>query len=101
MIITMLIQGNPGKKVLEVPTREGIRREVTYRSDGQDIPAAIKGSQIHERAKRFGEAIEAYAEPLKDGNLSMKEATRPLRAIAAVYLKQDRKRGGSDIHQNK
>ncbi len=90
MIVAMLVQGNPGKKVLEVPTKEGTRREVTWRSDGEDIFAVIARGQKLEQAGRLDEAIKAYADPLKDGNLAMKEATGPLRSIAAVYLKQDR-----------
>jgi tetratricopeptide (TPR) repeat protein len=92
MIAAMLLQGNPEKRVSEISTREGMRREVevTWRSDGEDIEAQIAKGQELEKAGRLDEAIKAYAESIKDGNLAMIQATGPLRAIAAVYLKQDR-----------
>ena len=90
MIVAMLVQGNPEMRVLQVQTKGGTRWEVTWRSDGEDVLAAITRGQKHEQAGRLEEAIISYADPIKNGNLSMKEATGPLRAIAAVYLKQDR-----------
>jgi len=90
MIVAMLIQGNPERRELQVPTKEGIRREVTWRSDSEDVSASIMHGQKLEQAGRLEEAIKAYAEPFKNDNLSIKETSDPLRAIAAVYLKQDR-----------
>jgi tetratricopeptide (TPR) repeat protein len=90
MIIAMLVQGNPEKRELQVPTKEGTRREVTWRSGNEDIFVAIARGRKLEQDGLLAEAIKAYADPLKNGNLSLKEATGPLRAISAVYLKQDR-----------
>jgi tetratricopeptide (TPR) repeat protein len=46
--------------------------------------------QEHEHSARFKEAIQTYAVPLKDPQLSLGAATPLFRAIAGVYLKQSR-----------
>jgi tetratricopeptide (TPR) repeat protein len=90
MIFAMVVQGNPEKRIEEVPTKGGSSRKVTWRSDGEDVsPAMARGRRL-EQAGRLNEAILAYAEPLKNGDLPLNVATQPLRAIAAVYLKQNR-----------
>lgn len=90
MIIVMLMKGIPEIKVSELPTKEGLHREVSLRSNGQNILIAITRGGEYEQVGRLDEAIKAYAEPLKDSALSLKDATAPLRAIARVYLKQGR-----------
>jgi len=90
MIVAMVIQGNPEKKIVEVITKEGTRRETTYRSNDKNILAAINSGKKLEQAGRLDEATKAYAAPLNDGNLPLKDAADPLKAIAAVYLRQDR-----------
>lgn len=90
MIITMVVQGNPEKKIEEVPTKGSSSRKVTWRSGGEDVsPAMARGRRL-EQAGQLNEAILAYAEPLKNSELSLDVATEPLRAIAAVYFKQHR-----------
>jgi tetratricopeptide (TPR) repeat protein len=137
MIIAMVVQGNPEKKIIEAPANGGQRRVQIYRSDGEDTAAAMSGGQRLKAAERrdgareapaesesvkngqrpldsaaaplghiaadalangrkleaagsLNAAIRAYAEPLKIGVLPLITATGPLRAIAAVYLKQRR-----------
>jgi tetratricopeptide (TPR) repeat protein len=90
MIVAMAVQGNPEKKIEEVPTKGGSSRKVTWRSGGEDVsPAMARGRRL-EQAGQLNEAILAYAEPLKNGDLPLDAATQPLRAIAAVYFKQHR-----------
>jgi hypothetical protein len=80
MIIVMLVQGIPEMKVIEVPTKNGIRREVTWRSDDEDIYTALMEGQKLERNDLLDKAIKAYAKPFNDGHLSLKEAAAPLRS---------------------
>jgi tetratricopeptide (TPR) repeat protein len=90
MIAIMLVQGNPEKRIAETPTEEGLHREVLWRSGDHDIENAMIQGQNLEKANRYTEAIQAYAIPLTDTGLTLKEATEPLRGIAGVYLKQGR-----------
>jgi hypothetical protein len=118
MIVAMIVQGNPEKKIVAVRTN-GARVATTWRSDDVDslitedrgdknetanrindadkmyadsdtiITAIARGREL-EAAGRLNEAIKAYAVPLTDGHMPLQAATEPLRAIAAVYLDQDR-----------
>lgn len=113
-IVVMVIQGNPEVKIVEVPTQEGLRVESTFRSDDEDttnttpagkedyhqeatwpahsdviLPAMARGREL-EVAGQLNKALRAYVEPLKNGALPLRVAIEPLRAIAAVYRKQDR-----------
>ncbi len=115
MIVAMLVQGSPElKKVSETRTQRVVDAEldsgseppenfekkasetvtqkdiVTMRSGSEDVFTAIEHGKQFEQNDKFDEAIESYVEPLKNGNLSLKDAVDPLRAIAAVYLKQER-----------
>lgn len=90
MIVAMVVQGNPGKKTEDVTTPEGTTRKVSWRSDIQDISADMVRGQKLEQENRLNEAIIAYAEPLKNSELSLGVVADPLRAIATVYLKQER-----------
>jgi tetratricopeptide (TPR) repeat protein len=86
LIITMLVQGNPGKKIVETQTIKGVERVVTWRSDTQDIQNAMILGLQHQQAGKLDEAIQAYAMPLKDSSLPLGVAATMLRAIAGVYL---------------
>ena len=90
MIVAMLVQGNPEKREFQVSTSEGKRQEVFWRSSNEEILETMKRGQELEQDGRLDEAIKAYAYPLKNPSLSLREATGLLRAIATVYLKQDR-----------
>jgi tetratricopeptide (TPR) repeat protein len=90
MIVVMLIQGNPEKKVIKTQTKEVISQEVTWRSDDEIILTAMTRGRKLEQAGEFKEAIKAYVDPLKNGDLSLKEVVGLLRAISTVYLKQNR-----------
>ncbi|MCW5212049.1 hypothetical protein VU04_03975 [Desulfobulbus sp. TB] len=79
--------GNFEKKAAETVIQKDI---VTMRSGSENVFIAIKHGKQFEQSDKFDEAIESYAEPLKNGNLSLKNAADPLRAVAAVYLKQGR-----------
>jgi tetratricopeptide (TPR) repeat protein len=90
MIVVMLVQGNPEKKISETPTKEGIKREVSWRAGDHDIENAMIQGQNLEKADRLPEAIQAYAKPLTNARLSLGEATAIFRAIAGAYLKENR-----------
>ncbi|XCN71266.1 MAG: tetratricopeptide repeat protein [Candidatus Electrothrix aestuarii] len=110
MILAMLIQGVPERKTVHEKSTQrigetgqtGTMREnsaeiidlekttVTTRSDSEDIFAVMERGKQFEQSDQFDKAIEIYLEPLKNENLSLKDAAEPLRSLAAVYLKQGR-----------
>lgn len=89
LMVSMVIQGNPEQKIEEVPTPHGTQRTRTYRSDGQDMGKILAQGKTLELEGKPTEAIMVYTEPLKNGDLPLKLAIAPLRAIASVYQKQD------------
>jgi len=90
MIVAMLVQGNPEKKIVETETKEGTRRETTFRSEDADLESALLKGDQYENTDQLIDAVQAYAVPLKDPALPLGRAAGPLRAIAGVYLKQGR-----------
>lgn len=89
-IALMIVQGNPELKMVQIQNKDRNQIELTWRSDSQDIYAAMNSGKAHEAAGRLGEAIRAYAKPFDGGRLSLLEAATPLRAISGVFLTQQR-----------
>lgn len=115
MIVAMQIQGNPAREITrhyeknapmkneetgqkndgkqdnsDKETRVVYIEKESIRGDSEDVFTAIESGKQFEQVGQTDKAIASYTKPLKNEKLSLKDATPPLRALAAVYLKQER-----------